>query len=216
MNYIHAAKNPDKVWRYQPKDGTNDSSVTTWMAITLQSARDFGLPIAKKDLEDVLAWFDEVTDPASGRVGYKRKGEASFREKRSVLRFPPSKTEALTAMGLFSRILLGQTPKTNPVLNLSAQRLLEKPPVWNEADGSIDMYYWYFGTYAMFQMGKKYWKGWRKGLESALLKHQRKDGHSKGSWDPVGVWGEEGGRIYSTALSVLCLEVYYRYRALLR
>ena len=37
------------------------------------------------------------------------------------------------------------------------------------------------------------------------------DGCPRGSWDPDGRWGHEGGRIYATALAVLTLEVYYRY-----
>jgi hypothetical protein len=32
-----------------------------------------------------------------------------------------------------------------------------------------------------------------------------------GSWDPDPLWGGYGGRVYSTAVGALCLEVYYRY-----
>jgi hypothetical protein len=38
---------------------------------------------------------------------------------------------------------------------------------------------------------------------------QRQDGDEKGSWDPGACpWGSVGGRVYSTALMALCLEVY--------
>ena len=37
-----------------------------------------------------------------------------------------------------------------------------------------------------------------------------------GSWDPIGAWGEDGGRVYSTAILVLTLEAYYRYSRLVR
>ena len=67
----------------------------------------------------------------------------------------------------------------------------------------------------MFQMGGKYWKAWKKALETAVLRSQRKDGSSKGSWDPNGPWGYAGGRVYSTATMVLCLEAYYRYARVL-
>ena len=73
----------------------------------------------------------------------------------------------------------------------------------------------YYGTYAMFQMGGKYWKEWNKAMKSAVVESQRKDGSSKGSWDPVGPWGYAGGRVYSTATMVLCLEVYFRYAKVL-
>ncbi len=38
-------------------------------------------------------------------------------------------------------------------------------------------------------------------------------GCRRGSWDPTGRWSPQGGRVYSTALAVLTLEVYYRYKS---
>ncbi|MBK9976081.1 MAG: hypothetical protein IPP14_15010 [Planctomycetes bacterium] len=35
-----------------------------------------------------------------------------------------------------------------------------------------------------------------------------------GSWDSVDAWGSAGGRVYSTAINCLTLEVYYRYQKL--
>ena len=216
INYIQNSRNPYKVWRYYPRDGDNDSSVTGWMVFALNSAKEFKLEVDKKALDYSLSWFDEVTDGSTGQVGYQHRGEGSAREEHMKDSFPSSKTEALTAVGLLCRIFLGQNPKDHPILQVAADTMLKKPPVWNKADGSIDMYYWYYGSYAMFQMGGKWWTGWKRGLEAALLKSQRKDGHQKGSWDPVSAWGEAGGRVYATALNVLSLEVYYRYTTLIR
>jgi hypothetical protein len=64
-------------------------------------------------------------------------------------------------------------------------------------------------------MGGTHWKKWKKSMEKAVLNSQRKDGDYKGSWDPVGPWGYSGGRVYSTATLVLCLEVYFRYARVL-
>jgi hypothetical protein len=45
-----------------------------------------------------------------------------------------------------------------------------------------------------------------------LLTHQSRDGDHAGSWDPNrDRWGQRGGRVYTTSLGALCLEVYYRY-----
>ena len=76
------------------------------------------------------------------------------------------------------------------------------------------MYYWYYATLAMFQVGGKHWDVWKKGMEKAMVETQRKDTdycQYKGSWDPIGPWGLDGGRVYSTAILALCLEVFYRY-----
>ena len=63
----------------------------------------------------------------------------------------------------------------------------------------------------MYQMDGKYWKAWEKAMKPAMVDTQRGDGAAKGSWDPNGPWGHSGGRVYSTATMVLCLESYYRY-----
>jgi len=52
-------------------------------------------------------------------------------------------------------------------------------------------------------------------MKAAVVSSQRKDGSATGSWDPIGPWGFSGGRVYSTALGVLCLEVYFRYARVL-
>jgi hypothetical protein len=216
VDYICNARNPYKVWRYYPRDGDNDTSVTGWMVFVLKSAQDFGLTIDADALKYSKAWLDEVTDPSTGQCGYQRRGEGSARAIGLEQRFPASKTEAMTAVGLLCRIFLGQTPQDTPVLRVAADTMLKRLPTWNEADGSIDLYYWYYGSYAMFQMGGHWWSRWRASLEKALLRTQRRDGHRKGSWDPIDPWSDDGGRVYATALGVLCLEVYYRYTRLIR
>ncbi|MCK6461949.1 MAG: hypothetical protein L6Q95_18870, partial [Planctomycetes bacterium] len=51
------------------------------------------------------------------------------------------------------------------------------------------------------------WTRWRAALEAALLRSQHAPGAGArtGSWDPIDPWGEDGGRVYSTALMALAL-----------
>ena len=122
----------------------------------------------------------------------------------------------MTAVGLLCRFFLGQDPEVDEVMQRHADLLASKPPMW-DADGlGNDMYYWYYGSYAMFQMGgSNFWKPWNESMKEAVVESQRKEGHLRGSWDPVGPWGYAGGRVYSTACMVLCLEVYFRYAQVL-
>ena len=53
------------------------------------------------------------------------------------------------------------------------------------------------------------------GLELVMTEESERSGDDRGSWDPVGPWGFAGGRVYSTASMVLCLEVYFRYAKVL-
>lgn len=216
LDYLAQHRNPYGVWRYQPRDGDGDSSVTGWCIMALESGRNFGLNVDQDALRCAAVFLDGVTDP-TGKCGYTRRGEASSRHPGDHgTRFPIDKGEALTAVGLFCRFFLGQDPKETPVMQAAADLILRKPPVWDEKGGSIDQYYWYYGTYALYQMGGTHWKQWSKQLTPAVVKSQRQDGNYLGSWDPAGVWGEDGGRVYSTALMVLTLQAYYRYSRLVR
>ena len=85
--------------------------------------------------------------------------------------------------------------------------ILQEPP----GTGLTNHYYWYYATLAMYQMQGEPWQRWNDALQKSLIGSQRHEGALDGSWDPDPVWGGCGGRVYSTALSTLCLEVYYRY-----
>jgi hypothetical protein len=80
----------------------------------------------------------------------------------------------------------------------------------------INLYYWYYATLGMYQLQGDHWQRWNAAMQNTLVKRQRLDGDLAGSWDPDCLWGGYGGRIYSTAVSALCLEVYYRYLPIYR
>jgi hypothetical protein len=217
INYILRARNPYSAWRYEvPPNGENDTSVTGWMVFALKSAEEGGLKIDKDAYAGALSWIDEVTDPATGRVGYDTIGSMSSRIPRVNDHFPAEKGEAMTAVGLLSRFFMGQDPEKTPIMKKHADLMASKLPEWDPEGRGCDMYYWYYGSYAMYQMGgEKHWEVWNKAMKKAVLESQRKDGDLLGSWDPVGPWGFSGGRVYSTAAMVLCLEVYFRYAKVL-
>jgi hypothetical protein len=215
VDFIQRARNPYGAWRYDaPPIGDNDTSVTGWMLFALAAAKDADLVVDPAALDGGLAWLDEATDPATGRVGYATMGSLSSRTPANE-HYPREKGEALTAVGLLCRIFLGQTVAEQPVMAKHAELLRRRPPEWDPEGRGCDMYYWYYGTYAAFQMGGSLWRTWQRALEPTLLGSQRRDGHARGSWDPVGPWGHAGGRVYSTALMSLCLEVDFRYSRVL-
>lgn len=219
LDYLAAHRNPYGVWRYQPRDNDNDTSVTGWCVMALESGRHFGFLVDDNALRCSLAWLDQISD-ASGVHGYTKAGEPSSRKPgEHATRFPTEKGAAMTAVGLFCRFFLGQDPREKPVMAAAAKVLLQKPPVWDTKAGTIDHYYWYYATYTLFQMGGPAWTSWQKKIEPVLVQHQHHDRAQKnlhGSWDPIGAWGEDGGRVYSTALLAMTLQAGYRYTRLVR
>lgn len=187
-------------------------SVSGWMMMALKSAKLAGLDLNDRIFEEVVAFTDELTDPQTGRTGYQKRGELPVRAKGREQQFPGSESESMTAVGMLVRIFGGHDPKVDPMLKAGAELLMKRLPVFEKDTGKVDMYYWYYGTLAMFQVGGPEWTAWNNKMKSAIIDSQRSDkGNSFGSWDPVGPWGEDGGRVYSTALMTMCLEVYYRY-----
>ncbi len=215
IDYIQRARNPYTAWRYDvPPLGDNDTSITGWMIFALASAKDAKLKVDPAALEGAMSWIDEASDPTTGRVGYDSFGSQSSRTPVNE-HFPREKGEAMTAVGLLCRIFMGQNPKDDDILIKHADLLMRVLPEWDPDGFGCDMYYWYYGTYAMFQLGGKHWKSWEQAMRPAILDNQRHDGDEKGSWDAAGPWGYVGGRVYSTALMTLCIEVYFRYAQVL-
>ncbi|MHC4375505.1 MAG: prenyltransferase/squalene oxidase repeat-containing protein [Planctomycetota bacterium] len=233
VNYILKARDPYLAWRYSyPSDGDNDTSITGWMVFALKAAKEAKCKVPEDAFRGAVSWFNEVTDE-SGVTGYIDRGGLSSRPEAYKDAYPSEETHAMTAVAVLCRIfaadVLEEDIEKDELIALGADRLLEKLPVWDSGGGgggdsgwqegdagaSNDMYYWYYGSYAMFQMDvvdTDYWKKWKKSMESAILQNQRTSPPCyEGSWDPGGPWGYSGGRVYSTALMVLCLEVYFRY-----
>ncbi len=209
IDFIIAAQNPGKGWRYSAKCGDSDSSVTGWAVMALKSAELSGLSIPKTAYDGARAWYEEVTEDTGRAVYIKYIG------RRIVPGFNEDfeHHETMTAISVLSRILIDRN-KGDARLAGGCDLLLKDRPKWD--GNSIDFYYWYFGSLAMFQFdgpaGPK-WKAWNQNVKDALVGNQNApaSGCKAGSWEPVDRWSPEGGRVYATAINALTLEVYYRY-----
>ena len=148
--------------------------------------------------------------PTFGRVGYVSRGSGPARNMDMMDKFPADKSEALTAEGIVTRILCGEDPQRSEIIAKGVTLIFKNTPVWDPAKGTTDMYYWYHATHAMYRVGGTSWLSWRPLMEAVVIENQEKSGDEKGSWAPVGPWGRDGGRIYSTALMALTAEILER------
>ncbi len=207
--FLMVAQNPYLGWRYGVRPGDNDTSVTGWATFALWSAKACGLDVPPEGFQGVKNWLDKVTDDSFYKTGYTQKGDNGNRLPEAQ-KFMPS--EAMTAIAVACRAFMGgQKTMTGDSKQKGGATLLRNmPPRW-DPEATNDFYYWYFGTLAMFQMGGDYWRVWNSALKDALVKTQRRGGDENGSWDPCDAWGVAGGRVYSTAMNAVSLEVYYRY-----
>lgn len=198
VGYIVSTQNPaDGGWRYLPGQ-KSDMSMFGWQLMALKSADIAGIPMPARTRVLMIQF---LKDRSLG----KQNGLASYRLLDP--KYPPlAPSPSMTAEALFCKQMLG-LKRDNPQSMEAVKHLRERLPT-RKAE---DLYYWYYGTLAMYQYGGEDWTEWNAALRDTLVADQRTTGHAAGSWDPHAPWGAYGGRVFSTALSTLCLEVYYRF-----
>jgi hypothetical protein len=206
VDFSLSAQNPGLGWRYGVRPGDNDTSVTGWFVLALKAARTGGLTVPDRAFADARAWLDRATD-SRGATGYVAPGGQSAVLGANEAHFDPQ--PCMPAVGVVCRIFTGQRA-SEQVVRQGSRLLDEHRPAW--APRKLNFYYWYYGTYAQFQVGGAAWKRWNEDMKQALLPHQRRGGCEDGSWDPIDEWGGPGGRVYATAINALTLEIYYRYK----
>jgi hypothetical protein len=197
VGFILAAQLRDGGWRYDGAATVGDMSLFGWQLMALRSAAMAGVAVPLEHF-DRAAGF--LARNAQGNAG----GLAAYGGFAQDTRVRPS----MTAEAQYSRQILGLANSKSPASLEAMSYLLQNAP--NRQD--YDLYYWYYGTLAVYHNGDRAtWMAWNNTLRDTLVADQRKDGHAAGSWDPRAPWGDYGGRVFSTATSTLCLEVYYRF-----
>ncbi|MFH1230387.1 MAG: hypothetical protein V1709_02705, partial [Planctomycetota bacterium] len=209
-------QNPGKAWRYQPKSGQNDTSVSGWVAMALKAAEGCNIPVPPESFAGIKSFYDDVTDKNYGKVGYTELGSLAVRgDEDQRLVNANTIQPSLTAIGIMVRIFIDKKT-TDPLIKLGVAEILKRLPTWDTSNPCIiDYYYWFYASYCLNQYdgpSGQSWTTWNEKIKDVLLKHQRtkSDGCANGSWDPIDRWSSEASRIYCVATNVLTLEVYYR------
>ncbi|MCC6151379.1 MAG: terpene cyclase/mutase family protein [Planctomycetes bacterium] len=225
VEFMLNAQNPDLGWRYGVKYGENDTSVTGWMVLALKSCKIAGLEFdSHKVYQGAAKWLDQATIPVGGypKTGYNSPGtdNARLRSSQDYLTNP-----SMDAINVMTRLFMGPDgwDLNNSTLKAQAKNMIDPAflPAWEHH--KIDYYYWYYASLALYQVGADTWKKWESAMSKTLLDNQRgfrpeDKGTTKdtldehGSWDAVDAWHAAGGRVYSTAINCLTLQVYYRYK----
>lgn len=179
-------------WRYRPGD-PGDLSLFGWKAMALKSVSRSGIEVPVVVTRRMHNFLDSC---AAGNGGLARYRPSEGR---------PSET--MTAEALACRMLLDY-PLSREARREATEMIMRNLP-GTQPD---NVYYWYYATLALFQFQDENWRVWNQAMKNRLLQTQEPAySNDAGSWKPDGIWGGYGGRVYSTAMSCLCLEVYYRY-----
>jgi len=210
IKYIVDGQGPDGGWMYHYNKSQSDTSVTGWQLQALKVAHLSGLKIEGVDqaIEKAMQNLRRVQGPGGG-FGYRT----------------PEDKYSLTGIGVLCSTFAPQPkdmekPIENGIKFMMAQ-LAANPVEYQHP--KADLYAWYYNTQACMTVGatspdaklRKAWTDWNARFAPELIRNQAPDGswpamvnasHDNLQKDEAGA-----GPYYRTCLSILMLEVYYRY-----
>ena len=195
--FIEQAQDPvGGGWRYSVQQA-GDTSAVGWQVMAIKSAKLSGIQINKRTYQLVDKFLKSVAVENGAKYGYLTAPVKITARNRGQ-----------TAIGLLCRMYMGWE-KDHPGLKAGVAWLGNE--IGPDVGSSVDIYYNYYATQVMKQYGGEPWKKWNGVMRDFLVKAQDKSGAAAGSWTFDRGHSEKGGRLYSTAMACMTLEVYYRY-----
>ena len=226
LDFIALARNPYFAWRYGVKPGDNDTSVTGWMMMALKSAQLInedavkrGKPRAAHDRRGGLRRHPGVArqDDRSGlrprRLRPARHGPGASAGAGRPL---PRRQVRVDDGGRHARAHLhGRGPAQER--DHQEGRRPAAPSCRRRGTRPTARSTCTTGTTARSRCSRSAASTGRSGRRPWRRPWSRPSARTpttastRARWDPIGPWGLDGGRVYSTAMMAMCLEVYYRY-----
>ena len=194
---IHVIKgqNESGGWAYGYGKGVaahTDLSVTGWNIQALKAAALTGISIDGLDeAMDKAVEYTKKCQDNSGKFAYKLGGGGK-----------PS----LTGTGVLC-LQIWKNAKSEEAKKGLEWIVANQAKEWKD----VNVYEWYYHAQACFQAtgvsgGSGYWRAWNKDFQQIVCGAQASDGH----W-PHGKHYHGETAIYNTTMTILMLEVYYRY-----
>lgn len=210
INFIQAAQGPNGSWGYGP--GSNgDTSIVGWQIQALQAARlSKDIIVSDAVIKKAIAFLN-IAGAGSRKAAYGYNDNSGA-----------APGTGLTSVGLLCRYYIDKWGPDNAGMAEGVLGLMKRAPGAG-AKPALDMYFYYYATQVVHFFEGDEWKTWNEGPKQAdgnrkggmrdwLIELQKKDGVNSGSWDPEpGFIGRSCGRLGTTALCLLTLEVYYRH-----
>ena len=186
-NFTDGAQHDSGSWGYVP-GSPGDTTLTGWQVLSLVAAARNGVSLRTNTLPRAKRFLLDVVGNDQYEFGYKG---------------PPAEPTT-TAIGLTLLLYLGETPGMTH-FDRAFDRLAARGPTLT------NVYHDYYATLALHHVRHSDWDQWNTRLRNHLVSTQSKQGHQAGSWHFKDRWGDIGGRLYTTCMCTMMLEVYYRY-----
>lgn len=208
--FIQRAQADNGSWGYQPGE-TGDTSIVGWQIQALHAAQlTQDLVVDPKVIERAIKFLDYISGKGQTKATYGYNVP------------PGGPGTALTAIGLLCRYYVDGWRRDTSGFAVGTKGLMQHS-IAGRGGHLRELYYYYYATQVVRFHGGEEWKTWNEGpvgpdgkrtggLPDWLLSLQVKAPRNRGSWDAETGWFGSGcGRLGTTCMCLLTLEVYYRY-----
>jgi prenyltransferase beta subunit len=189
IKLIIAAQNKEGGWRYRPISFDADISVTVLQVVALRSAKNGGLDVPQKTIDDAVRYVKSCYRTETGGFGYQPGSPAGF---------------ARTAAAIYSLQVCGLYEE--PTVKKGSQYLVKQ----FRDGGEWFTYGNFYAAPAQYMQGGETWQRWYENVKRAVLKHVTTQG-GLSHWENRIEGDRYVGPIYHTAVFTMILAMPYHY-----
>ena len=189
IKVIISSQNPQGGWRYQPIARDADISVTVLSVVALRAAKNGGLTVPQKTINEAVNYVRKCHNERDGGFGYQPGQGSGF---------------ARTAAAIYSLQVCGEYE--DPTVKSGSEYL-------NKKFRPGDRWFTYGNFYAapaQYMIGGKVWADWYETLNKALTERVKTDEDGNKFWNRE-LDGSSPGPIFSTAVYTMILAMPYHY-----
>ncbi len=190
IRVILASQNPEGGWRYRPIARDADMSVTVLQVVALRAAKNAGLDVPQKTIDDAVKYVKSCYHKPSGGFCYQPGREPGY---------------ARTAAAIYSLQVCGLYE--DEMVKRGAEYLLK-----NERSSQEWFTYGsFYAAPAMYMIGGETWEKWYAKMSDILLRNVTTKADIS-YWEPKLDQGRGGvGPVYCTAVYTMILAIPYHY-----
>jgi len=204
VNLIIEGQNPNGGWGYGFGRGVAaavDLSLSSWCVQALKAAALTGIQFKGLDesMDKAISYVKKCQEKGSGKFKYTPEGN-------EAARYGGPSRGSITGAGVLCLQVWKEAKSQEAKKGLEfivQNRLVDS---WSK----VDAYEWYYHAQACFQstgaLSGIFWREWNKNFQEVVAAGQQENGR----WE-LGLHFHGESAIFRHALTVLMLEVYYRY-----
>ena len=191
IKLIISAQNREGGWRYRPVASDADISVTVLQLVALRAAKNGGLDVPQKTIDDAVRYVKACQHAPSGGFAYQPGRDPGF---------------ARTAAAIYSLQVCGLYD--DPMVAKGSEYLFKN---WQKSDNWFT-YGNFYAAPAQYMIGGEAWAKWYGPMKELLLKNVSNVRGEQYYWEPTLDAGQGGvGPVFCTAVYTMILAMPYHY-----